>query len=211
MRRQRVNGSTSATMEPNMSRRGPPETSEHYLLFDTAIGTCGVAWRGKGLMRLQLPERDRRATEMRLRAGSAVACAGPVPVSVTRAIAALQCYFAGRPIDLCTVDLDLDRVSPFHRRVYETARTIGWGQTTSYGMLARQVGAPGAARAVGQALARNPVPIIIPCHRVIASGHRVGGFSAFGGTATKERLLRLEGITLAAQKALLPLAALQHS
>jgi methylated-DNA-[protein]-cysteine S-methyltransferase len=198
-------------MEPNMSRRGPPETSEHYLLFDTAIGTCGAAWSGKGLTRLQLPERDRRATEMRLRAESAVACTGPMPVSVTRAIAALQCYFAGREIDFRTVDLDLDCVSPFHRRVYEAARTIGWGQTTSYGMLARQVGVPSAARAVGQALARNPVPVIIPCHRIIASGHKVGGFSAFGGTATKERLLRLEAITLPARMALLPLAELQRS
>jgi methylated-DNA-[protein]-cysteine S-methyltransferase len=159
----------------------------------------------------ELPERDRRATEQRLRAGSAVACTGLAPASVTRAIAALQRYFAGGKIDLRDVELDLDRVSPFHRKVYEAARSIGWGQTTSYGKLARQVGAPGAARAVGQAMGRNPAPIIIPCHRVIASGHKVGGFSAFGGTVTKERLLVLEGINLAAQMALLPRNERQHS
>jgi methylated-DNA-[protein]-cysteine S-methyltransferase len=190
-------------MEPNMSRHAGPEGGEHYVLFDTAIGTCGVAWRAKGLTRVQLPERDRRGTEARLRASGAVACTGPAPDSVTRAIVALQRYFAGRETDLREVDLDLDGVSPFHRKVYETARSIGWGQTASYGMLAERVGAPGAARAVGQAMARNPVPIIVPCHRVIASERKLGGFSAFGGSVTKERLLALEGVRLAAPAPLL--------
>jgi methylated-DNA-[protein]-cysteine S-methyltransferase len=194
---------TLANMESNMSRRGQARAREHYALFDTAIGPCGLAWSVKGLTRLQLPERDRRATEARLQAGSAVGCTEPVPESVTRAIVALQHYFEGRELDLRDVALDLDRVSPFHRRVYEAARSISWGQTASYGMLARQVGAPGAARAIGQALARNPMPIIIPCHRVIASGRKVGGFSAFGGAVTKARLLALEGIRLAAPAPLL--------
>jgi methylated-DNA-[protein]-cysteine S-methyltransferase len=194
-----------------MSRHEEPAASEHYVLFDTAIGTCGVAWSAKGLTRLQLPECDRRATEQRLRDGSAQAWMGPAPVPVTRAIVALQRYIAGCEIDFRNVELDLHRISPFHRRVYEAARGIGWGQTASYGMLARRVGAPGAARAVGQAMARNPVPIIIPCHRIIASGLKVGGFSAFGGVFTKERLLALEGVGLAAQVLLPPLRQLGSS
>jgi methylated-DNA-[protein]-cysteine S-methyltransferase len=102
------------------------------------------------------------------------------------------------------VALDLTGVSPFHAQVYDAARAIAWGQTASYGELARRVGAPGAARAVGQAMGRNPVPIIIPCHRVLASGHKLGGFSAFGGAGTKQRLLALEGVSLGGDQPCLP-------
>jgi methylated-DNA-[protein]-cysteine S-methyltransferase len=104
-------------------------------------------------------------------------------------------------VDFSTVALDLSDVPPFFRKIYGTARNVGWGETTTYGVLARQVGVPGAARAVGQSMARNPVAIIIPCHRVLASGNRVGGFSAFGGTFAKAHLLALEGVSLNASKA----------
>ena len=100
--------------------------SERYVLFDTAFGTCGVAWSGGGFTRLQLPERDRRATEQRLMAGSAVACEQLVPEQMARVIVALQQYFEGRAVDLRGVALDLDRVSPFHRKAYEAARSIGY-------------------------------------------------------------------------------------
>ena len=103
---------------------------------------------------------------------------------------------AAGPTDFSSVPLDLTDVSAFHSRVYEATRGVGWGQTASYGQLARRAGCPEAARAVGQALSRNPIAIIIPCHRVVARGHRVGGFSAYGGTTTKERLLALEGVRL---------------
>ncbi|MBI3707329.1 MAG: MGMT family protein, partial [Proteobacteria bacterium] len=90
--------------------------------------------------------------------------------------------------------IDLVEVGPFHRRVYAAARSIGWGHTASYGELARQAGSLGAARAVGHALSRNPIAIIIPCHRILASGGKIGGFSAHGGTFAKVRLLSLEGV-----------------
>lgn len=186
-------------------RRDEPSTVGRYVLFDTAFGACGMAWSGKGLTRLHLPERDRAATEQRLRAGSAAARSGQTPESVTRAIVALRRYFAGRAIDLSDIDLDLGGVSAFHGRVYAAARGVAWGQTATYGMLARRVGAPGAARAVGQAMARNPLPIIIPCHRVVAGSGNVGGFSAFGGAVTKERLLALEGVHLTSPAPLLAL------
>jgi methylated-DNA-[protein]-cysteine S-methyltransferase len=179
--------------------------SERYTLFETAIGVCGVAWTDRGLSRLQLPERDRQATERRLTAGSTVTWAHPMPEQVARAIGSLQAYFEGRAVDLSDVDLDLSCAAPFHRKVYAATRTVGRGRTTTYGDLASLVGAPGAARAVGQAMARNPVPIIVPCHRVLASGGKVGGFSAYGGTITKQRLLALEGIDLRTAAPRLPL------
>jgi methylated-DNA-[protein]-cysteine S-methyltransferase len=123
---------------------------------------------------------------------------------VVQAIGRLKSYLAGEKVDFAGVALDLTGVSEFHRKVYEAACRIGWGRTMTYGDLARQAGAPGAARAVGQALGRNPVPIVVPCHRILASGGKVGGFSAFGGAATKERLLALEGVHLGTGLPLLP-------
>jgi methylated-DNA-[protein]-cysteine S-methyltransferase len=102
-------------------------------------------------------------------------------------------FLRGEPSDLSSVLLDMDPVPPFHRRVYEATRSIPCGATMTYGALAAQAGVAGAARAVGQALARNPFAIIVPCHRVLAAGGRVGGFSANGGATTKLRLLAIEG------------------
>ena len=99
-------------------------------------------------------------------------------------------------IDFADVALDLGSVGDFQRRIYDATRALVWGQTATYGDLARQAGSPGAARAVGQAMGHNPVPIIVPCHRVLAAGRRIGGFSAYGGALTKERLLAMEGIHL---------------
>jgi methylated-DNA-[protein]-cysteine S-methyltransferase len=175
----------------------------HYCLFDTAIGACGIAWNERGLTRLQLPETDRSATERRLRASAAKASQG-APAEIDQLIAVIQDYMTGRSVDFTAVAIDLRDVEPFQRKVYEAARSIPWGQIASYGELARQTGSPGAARAVGHALSRNPVPVIIPCHRILAKGHRIGGFSAPGGTFTKERLLALEGVRIAAGTPLLP-------
>jgi methylated-DNA-[protein]-cysteine S-methyltransferase len=94
--------------------------------------------------------------------------------------------------DLISVELDMSGVPPFHRRVYQLIRTIPPGETMSYGEVATLLGSPGAARAVGQALRRNPFALVVPCHRVVAAGGRLGGFSANGGLATKVRLLALE-------------------
>jgi methylated-DNA-[protein]-cysteine S-methyltransferase len=177
--------------ENSRSTTMPP----HYCLFDTAIGACGVAWCELGLTRLQLPESDRGATESRLRARGATASRA-VPAEIDELIANIQAYMTGVSVDFTAVAVDLTDVEPFEQKVYAAARAVPFGQTVSYGELARQIGLPGAARAVGQALSRNPVPIIIPCHRVLAKDHRVGGFSAHGGALTKERLLALEGVHL---------------
>ena len=115
------------------------------------------------------------------------------PAPVADLIAAIRRYFAGERVEFTSVALDLNGADPFDRAVFDAARSIGWGRTTTYGELARQIEAPDAARDVGQALGRNPLPLIVPCHRIVAKGKGLGGFSAPGGVATKIRLLQLEG------------------
>jgi methylated-DNA-[protein]-cysteine S-methyltransferase len=175
----------------------------HYCLFDTALGVCGVAWSERGLTRLQLPESDRSATERRLRARAAKTSRA-APAEISLLIADVQGYMSGRRVDFAAVAIDLTSVGPFEQRVYAAAQAVPWGQTVSYGELARQAGSPRAAHAVGRALSRNPVPIIIPCHRILAKGHRIGGFTAHGGTHTKQRLLALEGVRVDSDTPLLP-------
>jgi methylated-DNA-[protein]-cysteine S-methyltransferase len=166
-------------------------SQEGRCLFDTALGPFGIAWNERGLIRLQLAEADRDVTEKRL--GAAVGPGAPPPWA-EQLIAKIGRYLAGEKVDFAAVALDLARVGEFRRAVYEAARSVGWGETTSYGELARRIGFPWGARAVGRALARNPVPIIVPCHRILTSDGRIGGFSAYGGTLTKRRLLTLEGV-----------------
>jgi methylated-DNA-[protein]-cysteine S-methyltransferase len=170
----------------------------HYRLFDTALGSCGIAWSERGLWRLQLPESDCSATERRLKKAGASASAQP-PIEIDEAIAELQRYFSGRRTDFSGMALDLTGIGGFEQQTYAAARLLRWGETASYGDLARRIGQPQAAREVGRALGRNPLPIIIPCHRILAKGHRIGGFSAHGGRLTKERLLGLEGVRIESQ------------
>jgi methylated-DNA-[protein]-cysteine S-methyltransferase len=162
-------------------------------IFDTAIGPCGVAWNERGLTRVELPASSRAATERRLRA-RAGGTLGVPPPSIAQAIAALQRYFAGESVDFSAVAIDLpEDATALQRGVYAAARAVGWGRTATYGELARELGEPDA-RGIGEALSRNPVPIVVPCHRIVATGNKLGGFSAYGGRATKERLLALEGV-----------------
>ncbi len=164
----------------------------------STLGSARSAWPGAstGCRGCSCPSSSRGATERRLRGRSAIASPGEPPAPIRRAVAAIESYLGGERVDFSPVVLDLTGVSDFHRQIYEKARGVGWGETTTYGALARQAGFPDAARAVGQAMGRNPIPIIIPCHRVLASGGKVGGFSAFGGADTKQRLLALEGVAL---------------
>jgi methylated-DNA-[protein]-cysteine S-methyltransferase len=174
-----------------------------YCLFDAAIGTCGLAWTGRGIARVQLPERSRSATERRLADGGVLRAADPPPTAATVATL-LQRYFAGEPVGFDEVVLDLGAAGALAGRIYAATRALKWGETASYGEVARRAGAPGAAQAVGQAMARNRMPVIIPCHRVLASGDRMGGFSAYGGVVTKQRLLELEGVYPGSGTPLLP-------
>jgi methylated-DNA-[protein]-cysteine S-methyltransferase len=103
----------------------------------------------------------------------------------------LNDYFAGRTVRF-TVSIDLSKQPPFFRAVYEACRKVPYGKTASYLDLARAAGSPNAARAVGQAMARNPMPLVIPCHRIVSADGSLGGFSSPRGLQLKSRLLRLE-------------------
>jgi methylated-DNA-[protein]-cysteine S-methyltransferase len=171
----------------------PHMTALGFTLFDTAIGRCGIAWSADGIVGVQLPEGRELQTRTRLLQRFPQARETPPPAPVQRALEGVAALLRGAPADLSTVALDMARVPEFHQRVYEAARTVPPGATLSYGEIAARIGAPGAARAVGQALARNPFAIVVPCHRVLAASGKLGGFSANGGVATKLRLLSIEG------------------
>jgi methylated-DNA-[protein]-cysteine S-methyltransferase len=172
-------------------------TANHYRIFETAGGFCGIAWSEAGITRFQLPTRSAEAAEQRLQDRLALAEAGTPPLRVLDAMAAAKCYFQGEKTDFSEFLLDLDEQSDFFKQAYSAARRISWGRTTTYGAIAKELAAgPEAARDIGQAMAKNPVPLIIPCHRVLAAGGKLGGFSAPGGSAAKVRMLELEGIHL---------------
>ncbi|KQV84522.1 methylated-DNA--[protein]-cysteine S-methyltransferase [Rhizobium sp. Root1220] len=177
------------------------QAASKYCIFKTAGGFCGIAWSDVGITRFQLPTGSAEGTErLLLRRVPGSEPAEPTP-EVADAVSAVQRYFEGKPTDFSDVKLDLDGQDAFFRRIYAAARQIGWGHTTTYGALAKQLGAgPEMARDVGQAMAKNPVALIIPCHRVLAAGGKIGGFSAPGGASSKTRMLELEGVSLAPPK-----------
>jgi len=178
----------------------------HHHVFDTAIGPCGVAWNARGLTAVQLPDKDAATTERRLAAKATSAGPAAPPASVAAAIADIRRYLAGEPVDFTAVAVDLSGVDPFRQKLYETMRSLAWGETTTYGDLAKQLGATDweGAREVGEAMGRNPVPVVVPCHRVLAAGGKLGGFSAPGGAATKAKLLALEGVHIGGGASRLP-------
>jgi O-6-methylguanine DNA methyltransferase len=185
---------------PRAARRPvPAATPPGSALFDTSVGRCAIAWSARGIVGVQLPEAREADTRARLLRRFPGAREAPPPPEVGRALEGIVALLHGESSDLSAVTLDMDRVPLFHRRVYEVARTIPPGATLSYGEVASRLGAPGSARAVGQALGRNPFALVVPCHRVLAAGGKVGGFSAHGGTVTKLRLLSIEGGRAGAQ------------
>jgi methylated-DNA-[protein]-cysteine S-methyltransferase len=163
-----------------------------YTFFATPLGACGLAWGARGIVLVVLPEASEGAVRARLRRRLPGASEAPPPPEVRRARAGILALLRGEPVDLADVVLDTGRVPPFDGRVYEVARTIPAGETRGYGEIAARLGDPAWARAVGRALARNPFPLVVPCHRVLAAGGRIGGFSAPGGVAIKRRLLAIE-------------------
>ncbi|MCX5493847.1 methylated-DNA--[protein]-cysteine S-methyltransferase [Kaistia dalseonensis] len=160
-------------------------------LFDTAIGACALAWRGDAVIAVQLPESSPAAT-LALLGERCGAKEGLPPDPVAEATMAMRALLDGEPVDLSFIRIDLGDAPDFARAVYSVTQAIPPGETMTYGQIAKQIGHAGEARAVGQALGRNPVPIIVPCHRVLGSNGKVGGFSANGGVATKLRMLTLE-------------------
>ena len=168
-------------------------TGVAFALFPTEIGACALVWRGETVIGAALPEADEAATRARLFRRFPDADEAQPAGAIREAIDRVQQLLAGKVVDLSSIPIDLSAADEFERRVYAAASAIPRGEVRTYGELAVAIGAPGAARAVGTALGRNPIPIIIPCHRILASGGKSGGFSAPGGTATKFRVLAIEG------------------
>lgn len=172
-------------------------TAGHAVL-ETVIGFMGIAWSEKGLIRLCLPEKSREVVERRLMRHAGVAANTTAnigqPQWVVELIASIKAYAAGEDVDFSDVPVDLDGVDDFRLAIYDAARKLGYGETTTYGELAKRAGQPGLPRETGAALGANPVPLVIPCHRILAAGGKIGGFSAPGGSATKEKMLAMEGV-----------------
>lgn len=163
-----------------------------FTLFDTDLGRCAIVWRANKVIGFLLPGSSEGATRSRVMRAFAAAELPP-PGFVADAIAAVRRHLGGEPADLSFIPVAFPEASDFERAVYEAARAIPTGETRTYGELADTLGTPGAARAIGRALGRNPVPVIIPCHRILAAAGKSGGFSAPGGVTTKFRILELEG------------------
>lgn len=163
-----------------------------FTLFDTVIGRCGLAWGERGLIGVQLPESSPGAAWARLRKRFPGAAEAEPSAEIEAIIDRIRDLLGGGRDDLSDIALDLDGQSPFNLRVYEIARAITPGDTSTYGEVAKAMGEPGAARAVGKALGENPWPIVVPCHRVLGSSGSIGGFSAPGGAETKAKLLTIE-------------------
>lgn len=154
--------------------------------FDTALGRCAIRWSDAGITRVLLPSPRGFAS-----AGSGRSAG--VPAFVRYAIDGIVAVMGGEARDLGDVPLDERGIDDFRRAVHGATRRIAPGTTSTYGAIARAIGRPDAAREVGAALGRNPFPIVVPCHRVVAADGSLTGFSAPGGLATKRRMLELDG------------------
>lgn len=168
-----------------------------YHLFETAAGFAALGWNDVGIAALRLPAASADEAERALlrRIPGAVRTAPPPRVAAV--IDAVIRYFDGERIDFGSIPVDLGAQEPFFDQVYALVRGLEWGETTTYGAIAKALGAgPEYARDVGQAMANNPVPLIVPCHRVTGAGGKIGGFSAPGGSMSKARMLELEGVVI---------------
>jgi methylated-DNA-[protein]-cysteine S-methyltransferase len=165
-----------------------------FTLFETAIGLCGIVWGEHGIVGVQLPERNAAATRARIIRRFPDARGDAPTRNIARARDAIVALISGANQDLTDVALDMRDLSSLNRQVYEIARAIAPGATLTYGDIAIKLGDRTLAQAVGQALGKNPYPIIVPCHRVLASGGKIGGFSAPTGIALKRKLLAIESV-----------------
>ena len=160
----------------------------HYRIFATALGDMAVGWTAAGVNRFRLPGDAAEEMAGRLERAGYIAD----PAGQGSLVARVAAYAEGAPDDFADLPVDLSGVPEQNRRIYEHIRGLGWGTTTSYGAIARWLGDVALSRAVGAAMGANPVPLIVPCHRVMAADGRTGGFSAPGGVDSKLRLLALE-------------------
>jgi methylated-DNA-[protein]-cysteine S-methyltransferase len=168
-------------------------TAPAFTLFDTPVGTCSLVWKGETVIGLRLPEASPAVTRTRIRRRWPEAQEQAPPTAMKRIIDRVLALLGGERVDLADIPLDFGASPEFHQRIYAVARTIPPGQTMTYGEIARRLGVPHESREVGQAMGKNPIAIIMPCHRVLGADGKMGGFSASGGVAIKRRILEIEG------------------
>jgi methylated-DNA-[protein]-cysteine S-methyltransferase len=172
-----------------------------YTIFETTIGFAALAWNEDGVSSLRLPASSEARAEASVLRRFPQARRTTPSAQMASLISEIKRYFDGEKVDFSAVPLDMGSQDPFFARVYAEVRKLGWGETTTYGAVAKVLGAePQAARDVGQAMASNPIPLIVPCHRVLAASGKIGGFSAPGGSRSKAKMLEIEGVPLADQK-----------
>jgi methylated-DNA-[protein]-cysteine S-methyltransferase len=170
-----------------------------YHIFETSIGWAGIAWDKQGLIGAHLPERDPEFVAQAIeRKFAGVTDAAP-DAAMSEVIEGIRALMRGEKADLSSAPLDIARVPEFNAKVYDITRKIPAGQTLTYGEIAVRLGDKLLAQKVGEALGKNPWPIVVPCHRVTAAGGKLGGFSARGGATTKLKLLEIEGAEAAKQ------------
>jgi methylated-DNA-[protein]-cysteine S-methyltransferase len=168
--------------------------SIYHLVFETSAGFAAIGWSSTGIGCFRLPAGTSAEVESSLRRRFPASTPAAPPTDIRAIVEDARRYFAGERVDFSCAAIDLGDQKPFFARVYGLVRRLRWGETTTYGAVAAALGeGPEAARAIGEAMARNPVPLIVPCHRVTAAGGKIGGFSAPGGSASKARMLKLEG------------------
>ncbi|MGB8037922.1 MAG: methylated-DNA--[protein]-cysteine S-methyltransferase [Pseudolabrys sp.] len=168
-------------------------TTRNFSIFDTALGACGIVWTERGVAGVQVHDGSEHATRARMLRRFPGAQEAPPPVDVQHAIDGIVALLRGEQRDLNDVSIDAEDLPAFNRKVYDITRAIPPGATLTYGEIAERLGDKLLARDVGQALGQNPIPLIVPCHRVLAASGKTGGFSAPGGVASKLRLLTIEG------------------
>ncbi len=176
-----------------MSTTAPRDIS--FFALRTKRGWVGICFRDDALMRLCLPERTKRLVQTRMNSEWGRLANAPLPDALIPLGEILEAYFDGQAVDPARTraPLSLEGLTPFRTRVYRALRRVPRGRVTTYGRLAHLAGSPGAARGVGTAMASNPFPLVVPCHRVVGSDLELRGFSATGGLDTKRELLALEG------------------
>lgn len=162
------------------------------VLFDTALGAVGLAWSERGIVAVRLPAATAEATRASLLARLPDAVEAEPPPAIRDVVDRIVALTRGERVDLSGAQLDRDGLPDFQARVTDVTLAISPGETLTYGEVARRIGEPGAAQAVGRALGANPWPIVVPCHRVLAASGKTGGFSAPGGVDTKLKLLSIE-------------------
>lgn len=176
--------------------------SVRYHLFETPAGFVALGWTDVGVSSLRLPDASAGDAERALLRRWPDAQRTDPPPAVRATIDDIRRYFSGEKVDFAAAPLDMGAQEAFFDKVYAFVRGLRWGETATYGEVAKALGAgPESARAVGQAMARNPVPLIVPCHRVTGAGGKIGGFSAPGGSMSKARMLALEGVVVGADPA----------